>query len=153
MLEAIGLILACLDFLKIAEKVETLLGSWHQKLDIFVDVIADSLKNPLQGEGDDAMVSIPWMIVCAIVVGVPTIGVLIFWWQQHFMWQLIIPWIGGVVCMTFVMLVLGKLLNFFFNTILIVLAIFKRAPSGIIGSVGLLIAVVAFVERWFSHSS
>lgn len=146
MLEAIGLFLAALDFLNIAEKVEKQLESWHQNFEEWLEYVVDLFTNPVRREEGETLICIPSLVVFVIIIlvaiplGIAGSG----------------GFIPGTIALTlvvaagiyFVLTMLSKICVFVFNTVIVVLHLFKRTPNGIIGSIGLILAVVGIAQRF-----
>jgi hypothetical protein len=90
------------------------------------------------------------IVYAASAVAVPVVLLLIQLWESRFSLPLIglfMTLFWGFFGTLTVLAVLTTSIRFIIKTIIFIGLVFKRALSGIIGSVGLLIAVIAFVER------
>jgi hypothetical protein len=147
-IEAIGLALAALDFCKLtapAQAYARKLIGWLQEL--FGEMAWSRERLFARGEDPSTIVYKPMFYFTGLFVWLPSIVLSIaLWWSGD------IPWFAVplVVILTCAILIgafwlFAKFMLFVLGILVTVLAVLQKVPNGVIGALGLIVAVAAFL--------
>jgi hypothetical protein len=149
-IETLGLVLAALDFFKLTVPVEKFLRKltgWVQEL--FSEMAWARERLVARGNDGSTIVYKPMFYFTCLFVWLPSIVLSIaLWWSGD------IPWFAVPIALIFMCVILiaafwllARLLLFVLGLLLVVLVALQKAPSGVVGSVGLVLAVADFLAR------
>jgi hypothetical protein len=147
MIEAIGLTLAALDFLKLTVPAEALLrklAGWLQ--DLFGEMEWSTERLVMRGKDGTTIVYKPMFYFAALFVWLPSVALSVaLWWNGD------IPWFAVPIVLIISSAILiaafwlsARLMLFALGVLMALLATIKKAPKGVFGVLGLLVAATAY---------